>query len=296
MYFNKILIANRGEIALRIIRACKELGIKTVAVYSDIDIDSLHTRFADEAICIGQAPPTDSYLNIPRIISAAEISNSDAIHPGYGFLAENPRFADICENCGIKFIGPDHITISKLGDKAFAKKNMVEAGVPVIPGSDGAVKDLNEAIEVAEKIGYPIILKASAGGGGKGMRIINNADDLKRGFIVASSEADVSFGNPELYIEKFIKDPKHIEIQILADEHGNVIHLGERDCSIQRRHQKLIEESPSPAVDDPLREKIGNAAINGASHVGYKNAGTIEFLLDENKNFYCFKLRVANVD
>ncbi|MFC1725541.1 acetyl-CoA carboxylase biotin carboxylase subunit [candidate division KSB1 bacterium] len=290
MYFNKILIANRGEIALRIIRACTELGIKTVAVYSDRDIDSLHIRFADEAICIGKAPPTESYLNIPRIISAAEISNSDAIHPGYGFLAENPRFADICENCGIKFIGPDHTIISKLGDKALAKKNMIQAGVPVIPGSDGAVKDLNEAIEAAENIGYPVILKASAGGGGKGMRIIKTSDDLKRGFIVASSEADVSFGNPELYIEKFIQNPKHIEIQILADEHGNVIHLGERDCSIQRRHQKLIEESPSPAIDDTLREKIGRAAISGARHVGYKNAGTVEFLLDEDRKFYFMEM------
>lgn len=290
MYFNKVLIANRGEIALRIIRACKELGIQTVAVYSDTDINSLHTRFADEAICIGGAPPNESYLNIPRIISAAEISNSDAIHPGYGFLAENPRFADICQSCGIKFIGPDHDTISKLGDKAFAKKTMSEAGVPVIPGSDGPVKDIDEAIKIAEKIGYPVILKASAGGGGKGMRIIKNSDDLKRGFIIASSEADISFGNPELYMEKFIANPKHIEIQILADEHGNVVHLGERDCSIQRRHQKLIEESPSPAVAEKLRKLIGSAAIRGSEHVGYKNAGTVEFLLDKDKNFYFMEM------
>ena len=290
MYFNKVLIANRGEIALRIIRACKELGIKTVAVYSDTDINSLHTRFADEAICIGEAPPNESYLNIPRIVSAAEISNSDAIHPGYGFLAENPRFADICQSCGIKFIGPGHDTISKLGDKAFAKKTMSEAGVPVIPGSNGPVKDIDEAVKISEEIGYPVILKASAGGGGKGMRIIKNLDDLKRGFIVASSEADISFGNPELYIEKFIANPKHIEIQILADEYGNVVHLGERDCSIQRRHQKLIEESPSPAVTEQLRKTIGDAAIKGSKYVGYKNAGTIEFLLDNDKNFYFMEM------
>jgi len=290
VYFDKILIANRGEIALRIIRACKELGIKTVAVYSDVDINSLHTRFADEAICIGKSPPNESYLNIPRIISAAEVSNSDAIHPGYGFLAENPRFADICESCGIKFLGPDHQIISKLGDKALAKKIMKEAGVPVIPGSEDVLKNLNEALKVAESTGYPIILKASAGGGGKGMRIVRNPDELKRGFIVASSEADVSFGNPELYIEKYIENPKHIEIQILADEHGNVIHLGERDCSIQRRHQKLIEESPSPAVDKKLRKKIGEAAIKGAKYIGYENAGTIEFLLDDKKNFYFMEI------
>lgn len=288
--FKKILIANRGEIALRIIRTCKELGIKTVAVYSEADRYSLHVRFADEAVCIGPGPSKDSYLNIPRIIAAAEITNAEAIHPGYGFLAENAMFAEICESSGIKFIGPTPDAIEAMGDKALAKETMRKAGVPVIPGSDGVVETLEEAREIANEIGYPIMLKAAAGGGGKGMRMVNDESELENAWQTARAEAEAAFGNPALYIEKFIERPRHIEIQILADEYGNVIHLGERDCSIQRRHQKLIEESPSPIVTPELREAMGQAAVKGAKSVKYRNAGTIEFLVDKNGNFYFMEM------
>lgn len=288
--FKKILIANRGEIALRIIRTCKELGIKTVAVYSEADRYSLHVRFADEAVCIGPGPSKDSYLNIPRIIAAAEITNAEAIHPGYGFLAENAMFAEICESSGIKFIGPTPDAIEAMGDKALAKETMRKAGVPVIPGSDGVVETLEEAREIANEIGYPIMLKAAAGGGGKGMRILNDESELENAWQTARAEAEAAFGNPAVYIEKFIERPRHIEIQILADEYGNVIHLGERDCSIQRRHQKLVEESPSPIVTPGLREAMGQAAVKGAKSVKYRNAGTIEFLVDKNGNFYFMEM------
>jgi len=288
--FNKILIANRGEIALRIIRTCKELGIKTVAVYSEADRYSLHVRFADEAVCIGPGPSKESYLNIPRIIAAAEITNAEAIHPGYGFLAENAMFAEICESSGIKFIGPTPDAIEAMGDKALAKETMRKAGVPVIPGSDGVVETLEQAREIANEIGYPIMLKAAAGGGGKGMRMVRNDEELENAWQTARAEAEAAFGNPAVYIEKFIEKPRHIEIQILADEHGNVIHLGERDCSIQRRHQKLIEESPSPIVTPELREAMGQAAVKGAKSVKYRNAGTIEFLVDKDGNFYFMEM------
>jgi acetyl-CoA carboxylase biotin carboxylase subunit len=288
--FKKILIANRGEIALRIIRTCKELGIKTVAVYSEADRYSLHVRFADEAVCIGPGPSKESYLNIPRIIAAAEITNAEAIHPGYGFLAENAMFAEICESSGIKFIGPTPDAIEAMGDKALAKETMRKAGVPVIPGSDGVVETLEQAREIANEIGYPIMLKAAAGGGGKGMRMVRNNEELENAWQTARAEAEAAFGNPAVYIEKFIEKPRHIEIQILADEHGNVIHLGERDCSIQRRHQKLIEESPSPIVTPELREAMGQAAVKGAKSVKYRNAGTIEFLVDKDGNFYFMEM------
>lgn len=288
--FRKILIANRGEIALRIIRTCKELGIKTVAVYSEADRYSLHVKFADEAVCIGPGPSKESYLNIPRIIAAAEITNAEAIHPGYGFLAENAMFAEICESSGIKFIGPTPDAIEAMGDKSLAKETMRKAGVPVIPGSEGVVETLEEAREIANEIGYPIMLKASAGGGGKGMRMVNKEDELENAWQTARAEAEAAFGNPSLYIEKFIEKPRHVEIQILADEHGKVIHLGERDCSIQRRHQKLIEESPSPIITPELREAMGQAAIKGAKSVKYRNAGTIEFLVDKDGNFYFMEM------
>jgi acetyl-CoA carboxylase biotin carboxylase subunit len=288
--FKKILIANRGEIALRIIRTCKEMGIKTVAVYSEADRYSLHVRFADEAVCIGPGPSKESYLNIPRIIAAAEITNAEAIHPGYGFLAENAMFAEICESSGIKFIGPTPDAIEAMGDKALAKETMRKAGVPVIPGSDGVVETLEQAREIANEIGYPIMLKAAAGGGGKGMRMVKNDEELENAWQTARAEAEAAFGNPAVYIEKFIEKPRHIEIQILADEHGNVIHLGERDCSIQRRHQKLIEESPSPIVTPELREAMGQAAVKGAKSVKYRNAGTIEFLVDKDGNFYFMEM------
>lgn len=288
--FRKILIANRGEIALRIIRTCKELGIKTVAVYSEADRYSLHVRFADEAVCIGPGPSKESYLNIPRIIAAAEITNAEAIHPGYGFLAENAMFAEICESSGIKFIGPTPDAIEAMGDKSLAKETMRKAGVPVIPGSEGIVETLEEAREIANEIGYPIMLKASAGGGGKGMRLVHNDKELENAWQTARAEAEAAFGNPSLYIEKFIEKPRHVEIQILADEYGKVIHLGERDCSIQRRHQKLIEESPSPIITPELREAMGQAAIKGAKSVKYRNAGTIEFLVDKDGNFYFMEM------
>ena len=288
--FKKVLIANRGEIALRIIRACKELGIATVAVFSDADTQSLHVRFADEDVCIGPAKSQESYLDPKRIISAAEVTNSDAIHPGYGFLAENPDFAEICESCDIKFIGPTSETIRLMGDKSLAKDTMRKAGVPVIPGSDGAVESEQEALSLCARIGYPVIVKASFGGGGKGMRIAANDDELKKGFGVARAEAEAAFGSPQVYIEKYIADPRHIEIQILGDRFGKVIHLGERDCSLQRRHQKLLEESPSPVVDDQLRKKMGDAAVKGAKGVKYESAGTVEFLVDEEKSFYFMEM------
>jgi acetyl-CoA carboxylase, biotin carboxylase subunit len=284
--FEKILVANRGEIAFRIIRACKELGIRTVAVYSEADITSLHVRFADEKICIGPPPPGESYLDPRRIVSAAEITGADAIHPGYGFLAENPDFAEICQSCNIAFIGPKHDVIRALGDKAYAKKTMKAAGVNVIPGSDGVVDDFKNAEAIAEEIGYPIMIKAVAGGGGRGMRLVMTQADLKKNYDGARGEASVAFGNPDVYFERYIAQPRHIEIQILGDLHGNIVHLGERDCTVQRRHQKLIEESPSPVMTAPLREKMGQAAIAGAKAAGYTNAGTFEFLVDSTGNYY----------
>jgi len=288
--FSKILIANRGEIALRIIRACRELGARTVAVFSKADEDSLHVRFADEDICIGPPPSTESYLNITRIISAAEITDSEAIHPGYGFLAENARFAEICRECKIKFIGPSPEAIKKMGDKSEAKRTMKEAGVPVIPGSDGVVKTTGEAQQIAREIGYPVIIKASAGGGGRGMRIAHTEASLVTGFLTARSEAESAFGNPDVYIEKYEEHPRHIEIQILGDEYGNVIHLGERDCSIQRRHQKLVEESPSPAISEKLRSEMGEAAVAAARAINYSGAGTVEFLLTPSGEFYFMEM------
>ncbi len=282
----KILIANRGEIALRIIRTAKEMGIKTVAVYSDADKDSLHVKFADEAVCIGGAMGKDSYLNIPRIISAAAITNADAIHPGYGFLAENADFAEICIDSKLNFIGPLPEMITAMGNKSFAKDTMIAAGVPVVPGSPGVVKTVEEAIEVANITGVPLMIKASAGGGGKGMRIVRDLADVEKNYVQAKLEAENAFGNDDVYIEKFVENPRHVEIQVLGDKHGNVIHLGERDCSVQRRHQKLIEESPSPFINEEIRNKMGEAAIKAAKAVNYIGAGTIEFLVDKNKDFY----------
>jgi acetyl-CoA carboxylase biotin carboxylase subunit len=288
--FSKILIANRGEIALRIIRACKELGIRTVIVFSEADRDSLPVKLADEAICIGLASSAESYLNIPSIISAAEITDVEAIHPGYGFLAENAHFAEICESCQITFIGPRPENIRLMGDKMAAKKAMKKAGLPIIPGSMGVVKDKSEALKIAEKIKYPVIIKAAAGGGGKGMRVAHNDVRLVSAMITAQAEAEAAFGNSDLYIEKYIEKPKHIEFQILADKYGNVVHLGERDCTIQRKLQKLIEEAPSPALNKKLRRKMGELAVKGAKAVNYINAGTIEFLLDEGNNFYFMEM------
>ncbi len=287
---NKILIANRGEIALRVIRACQEMGIKTVAVFSEADREALHVRFADEAVCIGPPSPKESYLNIPRIIAAAEITNADAIHPGYGFLSENASFAEICETSGITFIGPTADMINAMGDKAFAKETMRKSEVPVVPGSDGVIEDKNNARELADSIGYPVIIKASAGGGGRGMRIVRKSEDFEKLFQTARAEAESAFGNSGVYVEKFVEQPRHVEVQVLGDIHGNVINLGERDCSIQRRHQKLIEESPSPIVDDELREQMGDAAIRGAKSVSYRGAGTIEFLVDKDRNFYFMEM------
>jgi acetyl-CoA carboxylase, biotin carboxylase subunit len=288
--FNKILIANRGEIALRVIRTCKELGIKTVAVYSEADADSLHVTFADEAVCIGPPPSRESYLKIPLIISAAHITGADAIHPGYGFLAENANFSEICAESDIKFIGPSPEMIKAMGDKSFAKETMKKNGVPVIPGSDGIISDKEEGKKLAAEIGYPVIIKASAGGGGKGMRIVWKENEFDKAFQMAQTEAEAAFGNAEVYVEKFIENPRHIEIQVLGDKHGNVYHYGERDCSVQRRHQKLIEESPSPIMDAELREKMGEAAVLGATSVNYEGAGTIEFLLDKHHNFYFMEM------
>ncbi|HEY6191293.1 MAG TPA: acetyl-CoA carboxylase biotin carboxylase subunit [Bacteroidota bacterium] len=288
--FNKVLIANRGEIALRVIRVCRELGVKTVAVYSEADRLSLHVKFADEAVCIGPPPSRESYLHIPRIISAAEITNADAIHPGYGFLAENSQFAEICESSGLKFIGPSPDAITAMGDKSLAKETMRKAGVPVIPGSEGVVKELKEGLEVATAVGFPVMIKASAGGGGKGLRIARDPVEFEKAFQMASTEAGSSFGNADLYIEKFVENPRHIEIQVFGDRFGNVVHLNERDCTIQRRHQKLVEESPSPVVDPDLRERMGAAAVKGAKSVKYEGAGTIEFLLDHDRNFYFMEM------
>jgi len=288
--FNKVLIANRGEIALRVIRACRELGLKTVAVYSEADRDALHVRFADEDVCIGPPPAAESYLDFKRIIAAAEVTNAGAIHPGYGFLAENADFAEICESCGITFIGPTPDQIRQMGDKAAAKEAMRKAGVPVIPGSDGVVSSYGEACEVAAEVGFPVILKAVAGGGGKGMRICRDEAELERGFHIASTEAANAFSNPDLYLEKVIVNPHHVEIQVLADTHGNVYHFGERDCSIQRRHQKLVEETPSPLMTSKLRQQMGETAILGARAVNYRGAGTIEFLVDDDHHFYFMEM------
>jgi len=288
--FSKILIANRGEIALRIIRACRELGIETVAVYSEADRNSLHVRFADEAVCIGPASSLESYLNIPAIVSAAEVTDVEAIHPGYGFLAENAHFAEICGSCNIRFIGPTPQTIRSMGDKVIAKETMKKSGVPLTPGGKGIISDKDEALEIAKKIKYPVIIKATAGGGGKGMRICHNDITLVSSFTIAQNEAEANFGNPDVYIEKYIEDPRHVEFQILADRHGNTIHLGERDCSIQRRHQKLLEEAPSPALDETLRKQMGEAAVRAAQAVDYEGAGTVEFLLDKNNNFYFMEM------
>lgn len=288
--FSKVLIANRGEIALRIIRACKELNIRTVAVYSQADRDSLHVRFADEAVCIGEPPSKESYLNIPAIISAAEITDVEAIHPGYGFLAENAHFAEICESCNIVFIGPSPQTIRSMGDKVAARETMRKIGVPITPGGNSVVKTKEEAIKLAKKIKYPVIIKAAAGGGGKGMRVCHNDVSLVSSFTMAQNEAETAFGNPDVYIEKYISDPRHVEFQIVADHYGHIIHLGERDCSIQRRHQKLLEESPSPALSSKLRKKMGDLAVRGARAVNYRGVGTIEFLLDADDSFYFMEM------
>jgi len=288
--FSKVLVANRGEIALRIIRACKELGLRTVAVYSVADRDSLHVKIADEAVCVGGAPARDSYLNISNIIAAAKNSGAEAIHPGYGFLAENSHFAEMCQDYGIKFIGPKPEVIRLMGDKVRAREAVKQVGVPLIPGSDGAVSSYDEAVDIAGKIGYPVIIKASAGGGGRGMRLVHSEFSLKEAIEMAKMEAGAAFGNDKIYLEKYIEEPRHIEFQILADEAGNVIHLGERDCSLQRRNQKLLEEAPSTFLDEELREQMGTLAVNAARSVNYCSAGTIEFLVDKNKNFYFIEM------
>jgi acetyl-CoA carboxylase biotin carboxylase subunit len=288
--FQKILIANRGEIALRVIRTCREMGIKTVAVYSTADRDSLHVRFADEAVCIGKPQSSDSYLNIPHIMSAVEITNADAIHPGYGFLAENSRFAKICNDHGIKFIGPTADMINSMGDKITAKDTMIKAGVPVVPGGEGLLQGLDEAKSLARDIGYPVILKATAGGGGKGMRIVWEEGEMERAYNTARAEAAAAFKNDGVYMEKFVEEPRHIEIQVAGDQYGNVCHLSERDCSIQRRHQKLVEESPSPFMTDELRYKMGEAAKKAASAINYESVGTVEFLVDKHRNFYFMEM------
>ncbi|HEX6940348.1 MAG TPA: acetyl-CoA carboxylase biotin carboxylase subunit [Longimicrobiales bacterium] len=288
--FRKVLIANRGEIALRVIRACRELGIRTVAVYSEADRESLHVRFADEDVCIGPASARDSYLNIPRIIAAAEITGADAIHPGYGFLAENAEFAEICEHSNIVFIGPTAEQIRLMGDKAVARRTMAAQGVPTVPGSDGAIADVDEAARVAEEIGFPVLIKAAAGGGGKGMRVAADPATFGKQFLNAQREAEAAFGDPSVYLEKFLVRPRHIEFQLLGDGHGRVVHLGERECSIQRRHQKLLEEAPSPVMTPELRERMGEAAVRGAEAIGYRSAGTIEFLVDEDGRFYFMEM------
>jgi acetyl-CoA carboxylase, biotin carboxylase subunit len=286
----KILIANRGEIALRVIRAARELGIDTVAVYSEADRDSLHVRLADEAVCIGPAPSAASYLHIPRIISAAEITASDAIHPGYGFLSENAHFAEICESCKIRFIGPTAEMIRLMGDKAVARRTMVAAGVPVTPGSEGIVTTVEEALEVAKALAYPVIIKAAAGGGGKGMRIATDESSLQNGIRTAQAEAEANFGSGAVYLERYVERPRHIEVQVMGDRHGAIVHLGERECSLQRRHQKLLEESPSPALTPELRRKMGDAAVKGAASIRYEGAGTIEFLLGPDGQFYFMEM------
>ncbi len=288
--FRKVLIANRGEIALRVIRACRELGIRTVAVYSEADRESLHVRFADEDVCIGPPPARDSYLNIPRIIAAAEVTGADAIHPGYGFLAENAEFAEICEQSEIVFIGPTAEQIRRMGDKAVARETMMAEGVPVVPGSDGAVDDPDAALKIAKGMGFPVLIKAAAGGGGKGMRVAADKDSFAKAFQAARTEAEAAFGDGTVYIEKYLERPRHMEIQVIGDVHGRVAHLGERECSLQRRHQKLIEESPSPAVDAKLRERMGKAAVSAAQAIDYHSAGTVEFLLDEDGSFYFMEM------
>jgi len=288
--FNKILIANRGEIALRIIRTCREMGIKTVAVYSTADKDSLHVKFADEAVCIGKPKGVDSYLNIPHIMAAAEITNADAIHPGYGFLAENAKFAQICADHGIKFIGPTPEMINKMGDKITAKDTMIKAGVPVVPGGKGLLESVEEAMTLAKEIGYPVILKATAGGGGKGMRVVWNEEEIEKAYTSARQEAAAAFKNDGVYMEKFVEEPRHIEIQVAGDQYGTVCHMSERDCSIQRRHQKLVEESPSPFMTPELRKKMGEAAIKAAAAINYESVGTVEFLVDKHRNFYFMEM------
>jgi acetyl-CoA carboxylase biotin carboxylase subunit len=289
-YFDKILIANRGEIALRIIRTCKEMGIRTVAVYSTADRESLHVRFADEAVCIGPPSSAESYLNIPKIMAAVEITNADAVHPGYGFLAENADFAEVCAEYGIKFIGPTPSQIRKMGDKITAKETMIKAGVPVVPGSEGLLKDVKHGKTIAKEIGYPVILKATAGGGGKGMRIVWGDDGFEEAWNKARQEAKASFSNDGIYVEKYIEEPRHIEIQVAGDQYGTVIHLSERDCSIQRRHQKLVEESPSPFMTDELRQQMGDAAIKAGEAINYEGVGTVEFLVDKHRNFYFMEM------
>jgi acetyl-CoA carboxylase biotin carboxylase subunit len=288
--FRKILIANRGEIALRVIRACRDLGIETVAVFSEADRNSIHVRLADEAVCIGPAPASESYLNIARIISAAEITAADAVHPGYGFLSENPSFAEVCESCHLTFIGPTSEQIRRMGDKAAARATMLAAGVPIVPGSDGPVRTADEAIAAARLTGYPVIVKALAGGGGRGMRVVESELELREKLSMAQTEAQAAFGNGDVYLERYLRRPRHVEIQILGDQHGNCVHLFERDCSVQRRHQKLIEESPSPAVTPTLREAMGSAALAGARAINYAGAGTMEFLLDEDGSFYFMEM------
>lgn len=288
--FKKILIANRGEIALRIIRACREMNIETVAVFSEADRDALHVREADQAVCIGPNPSAKSYLNIPNILSAAELTGVDAIHPGYGFLSENARFAEICESSGITFVGPSPLAIETMGDKATARKTMIEAGVPVVPGSKEIITDVEAAAKIAEEIGYPVLIKASAGGGGKGMRVAQNEKELVKSIQAAQTEAQAAFGNDEVYLEKYVEEPRHIEFQILADKFGNVVHLGERDCSLQRRHQKLLEESPSAAMTPELRQAMGDAAVAAVKAANYSSVGTIEFLLDKHNQFYFIEM------
>ena len=288
--FKKVLIANRGEIALRIIRACNELGVKTVAVYSEADRESLHVRFADEAVCIGKAPAADSYLQIPRIMAAAEVTGAEAIHPGYGFLAENAEFSEICTRLDVTFIGPTPHQIRSMGDKATARATMMDSGVPTVPGSEGIIEDMDEAMRVAKEIGFPIMVKASAGGGGKGMRIAASEEVFGKQFVAAQTEAQNAFGNPGVYLERCILKPRHVEIQVFGDQHGRVVHLGERECSIQRRHQKLLEEAPSPAVTPELRAEMGAAAVKAAEAIDYVGAGTVEFLLDQDGSFYFMEM------
>ena len=288
--FKKVLIANRGEIAVRVIRACKELGVSTVAVYSEADREALHVHMADEAYCLGPTPSTESYLNMTNVISIALLTNSDAIHPGYGFLAENATFAEICSDCDISFIGPESKAIRKMGDKSVARETMRSVGVPTVPGTDGLIKDLEEAVMIAREIGFPVIVKATAGGGGKGMRVAEDEEALRKAILQAKKEAETAFGNAGVYLEKYVEEPRHVEIQIMGDMHGNIVYLGERDCSIQRRHQKLVEEAPSPALEQEIREPMGKAAISAAKAVGYHGAGTVEFLLDKNGQFYFMEM------